>query len=114
MHALLPEEQPSLVYEEMHSNDMVVVTLKLFSVFCHWPPLSTNSKGVIVNKAAPKQPRPVNTFNNSHSSSRTSKIRSQTDVISLQQLVHGGLGHRHSAVSSGGAAGRNAETQEQF
>lgn len=46
MHALLPEEQPSSIYEEMHSNDMVVVTSKLFPVFCQRPPLSTNSSGM--------------------------------------------------------------------
>lgn len=32
---LLKEQQPSSIYEEMHSNDMVVVTLKPFHVFCH-------------------------------------------------------------------------------
>lgn len=46
VRALLPEEQPSSIYEEMHSNDMVVVTSKLISVFCHRPPLATNSRGM--------------------------------------------------------------------
>lgn len=55
-----------------------------------------------------------NTSNYSHVSPHTSKIRPQTDVVTLQQLVHGGFGHRHSAVSSGGAAGENTETQKQF
>lgn len=41
---LLPEERPSSIYEEMHSNDMVVVSSQPFPVFCCRPPFLTNSR----------------------------------------------------------------------
>lgn len=63
MCALLLEEQPSSICEEMHSNDMVAVTSKLFPIFCHRPTLRQIPEDWLVNITM-YTPWLVNTLNN--------------------------------------------------